>query len=86
MPSGGGIHSITATLAEDVDGEVLGQHRRELQDPPSHRFVGDIQPSLREQIVDVAMAERETDIEPNGVPNDRRRELMAGERNSYSPS
>jgi len=43
-----------------------------------HRFIGDIQTALREQIFDVAIAERETDIEPSGVPDDRRRELMAG--------
>jgi hypothetical protein len=35
-------------------------------------------PSRPRQIFDVAMAERETDIGPNGVPDDRRRELMAG--------
>jgi hypothetical protein len=33
--------------------------------------------ALREQILDVAIAERETDIEPNGMPDDRRRELVA---------
>src|SRR5580704_11968901 len=42
------------------------------------RFVGDIQTALGEQILDVAIAEREADIEPNGVPDDRRRELVAG--------
>ena len=53
------------------------EQRPELQDPASHRFVGDIQPTLREQIFDVAIAEREAHIEPNGVPDDHRRELMA---------
>ena len=55
-----------------------GEQRSEFQDPSPHRFVGDIQSALREQIFDVAIAERETDIEPNGVPDDRRRKLMAG--------
>jgi hypothetical protein len=32
----------------------------------------------REQIFDVAIAERETDIEPNGMPDVRGRELVAG--------
>ena len=58
----------------------------ELQNPSLHRVVGDIQPTLNEQIFDVAMAEREVHLEPNGVPNDRRRELMAGGRNRHSPS
>jgi hypothetical protein len=50
----------------------------ELQDPPSHRFVGYIQPTLSEQIFDVALAESETHIEPNGMPDDRGRKLVAG--------
>ena len=54
------------------------EQRPELQNPSPHRLVGDIQTALREQIFDVAIAERETDIEPNGVPDDRRRELVAG--------
>ena len=53
-----------------------GEQRPELQDPPSHRFVGDIQTALSEQIFDVAIAERKTHIEPNGVPDDRGRKLM----------
>src|ERR1700722_1410469 len=44
-----------------------GEPRSELQNPSSHRFVGDIDPTLRKQIFDVAIAERETHIEPNGV-------------------
>jgi hypothetical protein len=58
----------------------------ELQDPPSHRFVGDIEPTLSEQIFDVAIAERETHIEPNGAPDDRGRKLVAGKRDRHPPS
>ena len=54
-----------------------GEQRPELQDPSPHRFIGDIQTALREQIFDVAIAECETDIEPNSLPDDRRRELVA---------
>jgi hypothetical protein len=39
-----------------------GEQRPELQNPSSHRFVGDIQPTFRQQIFDVAIAERETHI------------------------
>ena len=63
-----------------------GEQRPELQNPSSHRSVGDIQTALREQIFDVAIAERETHIQPNGVPDDRRRELMAGKRDRHAPS
>jgi hypothetical protein len=58
----------------------------ELQDPPSHRFVGHVEPTLSEQILDVAIAERETHIEPNGVPDDRRWKLVAGKRDRHPPS
>jgi hypothetical protein len=63
-----------------------GEQRPELQYPSSHRFVGDIQTALRKQIFDVAIAERETHVQPNGVPDDRRRELMAGKRDRRAPS
>jgi hypothetical protein len=49
-----------------------GESPPELQNPPSHCLVGDIQTALREQIVRVAIAERETDVEPNGIADDRR--------------
>ena len=58
----------------------------ELQHPPSHRFVGHVEPTLSEQILDVAIAERETHIQPNGVPDDRRRKLVAGKRDRRPPS
>src|SRR5580704_12912344 len=63
-----------------------GEQRPELQYPSSHRFVGDIQTALRKQIFDVAIAERETHIQPNGVPDGRRQELMAGNRDRHAPS
>jgi hypothetical protein len=63
-----------------------GEQRSEFQDPSPHRFVRNIQTALREQIFDVAIAERETHIQPNGVPDDRRRKLMAGKRDRHAPS
>jgi hypothetical protein len=55
-----------------------GEQRPELQNPSPHRFIGDIQTALGQQIFDVAIAEREAYIEPDGAPADRRRELVAG--------
>ncbi len=63
-----------------------GEQRPELQDPSRHRFVGDVQPALREQIFDVAIAKRETYIEADGVPDDRGRKLVAGKRDRHLPS
>jgi hypothetical protein len=48
----------------------------------SHRFVGDIQPTLSEQIFNVAIAEREADAEPSAVPDNCRRELVAASETS----
>src|SRR5271165_6374498 len=76
----------TATLGAGICAKFLGEHRPELRYPSPHRFVGDIQPTLCEQIFDVAIAESETEIEPNGVPDDRRRKLMAGKRDRHAPS
>jgi hypothetical protein len=39
-----------------------GERRPELQYPPPHRLVGDIQPALGEQILDIAEAEGEANI------------------------
>ena len=63
-----------------------GEQRPELQNPSPHRLVGDIQTPLREQIFDVAIAERETHIEPDAVLDDRRRKLVAGKRDRHPPS
>jgi hypothetical protein len=63
-----------------------GEQWTELQNPSPQRFVGDIQTTLRKQIFDVAIPERETHIQPNDVPDDRRRKLMAGKRDGHAPS
>jgi len=61
-------------------------YRPGLQYPSSHRLVGHIQTTLSEQILDVAIAEREADIEPNGMLDNCRRELVAGKRDRHAPS
>jgi hypothetical protein len=63
-----------------------GEQWAELQNPSPHRFLGDIQTTFRKQIFDVPIAERETHRQPNGVPDDRRRKLMAGKRDRHAPS
>jgi hypothetical protein len=40
----------------------------------------------RAQQGDAAIAERETHIQPNGAPDDRRRKLVAGKRDRHAPS
>ncbi len=65
--------------------KLSGEQGPELQDPSPHRLVGDIQTSLSKQIFDVAIDERETNVELDGMPDYRRRKLMASKRDRHPP-
>jgi hypothetical protein len=45
-------------------------------DPP-HRFVGDVEPSFGQELLDIAIAQSEAEIEPDRVLDDLGREAMA---------
>jgi hypothetical protein len=69
-----------------------GDHRPELQHPTAHRFVEEVEPTLGERILHVAVAQGEAKVEPNGVLDNRRQKAVAaireqghGERLSYPP-
>ena len=66
--------------------KFLGERRPEFQYPSPHGFVGDIQSALGEQILDVAITERETHINPNGVPDNRGRKVVASKRDRHASS
>jgi hypothetical protein len=51
-------------------GDVFGRTTARIQYPSSHRFVGNIQPALSEQIFYVAIAEGEANIEPRSEARD----------------
>ena len=51
--------------------------RTELQHPSPHRFVGDVEPSFGQGLLDIAIAQSEPQIEPDRVLDDLRREAMA---------
>jgi hypothetical protein len=51
--------------------------RTELQHPAPHRFVGDVEPSFGQQLLDIAVAQSEAEIEPDRVLDDLGREAMA---------
>jgi hypothetical protein len=59
--------------------KLPGEQRPELQHPTPDRFIGDIQPALGEQILDIAEAEGEAKVQPYRMPDDNRRELVASE-------
>ena len=46
-------------------------------DPSSDGFIGHGDPALSQEIFDVAKAQREADIQPDGLLNDHRRKAIA---------
>src|SRR5258708_40111689 len=58
--------------------QMRGDHRPEVVHPAAHGLVGDRDPALRKQILDVTKAEREPEIEPNRLINDLWREPISG--------
>ena len=48
-------------------------HRSELLHPAPNGFVGDVEPALGEEILDVSVAEREAQVEPDRMLDDNRR-------------
>ena len=61
--------------------KLASEQRPEFYYPLSHRFVGDIQTSLGEQIFHVAVAEGKAKVEAHHcTPDDRGRKEVAGKR------
>jgi hypothetical protein len=58
--------------------EVLRDRRPEFQYPSSDGLVADVKPALRQQVLDIAIAQCEAKVEPNRVPDDIWREAVAG--------
>src|SRR5437763_1361426 len=48
-----------------------------IQNPPPHRFIGNLQASLGQKLLHVAVAQGEPEIKPDRVLDDRRREPMS---------
>ena len=49
---------------------VRGNDRAELQSPTADRLVGHVDTSLGEHVLDVAVAQRKSEIQPDGVLDD----------------
>ena len=56
--------------------QALRDRGTELQYLAPHRFVGDVEPSFGQQLLDIAVAQGEAEIEPNRVLDDLGREAM----------
>src|ERR1700720_787132 len=51
-------------------------HGAEFQHPTADALVGEVEPLLRKQLLDVAIAQREAQVEPHRVLDQGRRETM----------
>jgi len=49
----------------------------ELQHPTPHRLIGDVEPAFGQQLLDIALAQGEADIQPDRVLDDLGWEAMA---------
>jgi len=55
-------------------------HRSEFQHPTPDGSVGDVEPPLGKEFLDVAITEREAHVEPDRVLDDHRRKAVAAVR------
>src|SRR5580704_15237291 len=62
--------------------KVSRDDRAELQDPAPHRFIGQVETTLGQELLDVAAAQGEPQIQPDRVLDDSGRKAMTaiGER------
>jgi hypothetical protein len=62
-----------------------GNHRAEFQHPATDALVGEVDPMLRKQLLNVAIAQREAQVEPNRMLNHGRRETVPAIRDRKCP-
>src|SRR6516162_184251 len=52
-------------------------HRSEFEHPAPYRFVGNVEPTLGEDVLNVTIAQREAQVEPHSMLGDNRRKAVA---------
>jgi hypothetical protein len=68
------VPPITGSRAQSA--HITGDDWPKLEDPSPDRLVGDVEASLSQELFDIAVAEREAQVEPDTVPDDLGRELV----------
>jgi hypothetical protein len=58
--------------------QVLGNYWPEFKNPPTDRFIADHQSALSQKILDIPIAQREPEVEPDSMSDDVRWKSMAG--------
>jgi hypothetical protein len=67
-----------AARPRSTGAQVASELQPELQDPSPDRLVRNIEAAFCQEFLDVAVADREAQIKPDGVADDVRREPVAG--------
>ena len=65
--------------------QVSGNRRTKLEEPAPYALVGNIQTSLRKEILHIPIAQSEPGIEPNGASNDFRWKAVTFEGDGVHP-
>jgi hypothetical protein len=52
-------------------------YRSKFQHPTSDGFIGEVEPTLGQEILDVSIAEREAQVQPHSMLDDNRRKTVA---------
>src|SRR5258708_28397615 len=58
--------------------QVLGNYWPEFKNPPTDRFIADHQSALSQKILDIPIAQREPEVEPDSMSDDVRWQSVAG--------
>src|SRR5712672_172727 len=56
--------------------QIASDHRSEFEHPTANALVGDVEPTLGKQLLDIAIAQSEAQVEPNRVLNHGRRKTV----------
>ena len=72
------VHVPPARWSGSQSAQVAGEGGSKLQDPAPDGFVGNRDAAFGQEFLDVTVAQREPEIQPNGMPDDLGWELMAG--------
>src|SRR5216684_1758735 len=64
-------------LGDSAPSKPSRDHRSELQHPASDGLIGYVEPALGEEILDISIAEGETQVEPDSMLDDDRGKAVA---------
>ncbi|WP_442865012.1 IS5 family transposase [Bosea sp. NBC_00550] len=75
------VNELRSMNVRPQPAQVAGIAAAKFEDPSPDRLVRNVEAALRQQLLDIAIAQGEPQIEPHGVPDDLGRELLTGAGN-----